>query len=158
MKAWSNSKELYIRSPESTRPWQHVLEPLSGYLQLGSMLNNSSKLDGEPFNFGPKDAQNRTVLELIEELKLNWNFTENAKVKIKENNLFSESSLLKLNCDKALMQLNWEPNLDFTQTSFFVSAWYNNFFIKGDDVGHYTSNQINKYCEIAIKKGIHWTK
>ena len=158
MKAWSNNKELYVRSPESTRPWQHVLEPLSGYLQLGSMLNKSSKLDGEPFNFGPKDAQNRTVLELIEELKLNWNFTENAKVKIKENNLFSESSLLKLNCDKALMQLIWEPNLDFTQTSFFVSAWYNNFFTKGDDVGNYTSNQINEYCEIAINKGIHWTK
>ena len=158
MRAWSNDEELYIRSPKSTRPWQHVLEPLSGYLQLGSMLSGTSKLNGEPFNFGPKDAQNRTVLELIEELKLNWSFTDNAKVKIKDDNLFFESSLLKLNCDKALMHLCWEPNLDFIQTSSFVAAWYNNFFLKHESVGEYTDKQINEYCDIAIKKGIYWTK
>ena len=107
MRSWSKNEILLIRSPDATRPWQHVLEPLSGYLQLGCVLEKSSKLDGEAFNFGPKDSQNRTVLELIEELQSNWSMSNEPKIKVKKNNEFYEASLLKLNCDKALMHLNW---------------------------------------------------
>jgi CDP-glucose 4,6-dehydratase len=157
MRSWSENKELYIRSPEATRPWQHVLEPLSGYLQLGSFLDKSSELDGEPFNFGPKDSQNRTVLELINALQSNWTYSNEPKIKIKNNTTFYEASLLKLNCDKALMYLKWEPNLDFIQTTSFVASWYNNFFIKDEDVLSYTNKQIEKYSDIALKQGRDWT-
>jgi CDP-glucose 4,6-dehydratase len=157
MRSWSENNELYIRSPEATRPWQHVLEPLSGYLQLGSFLDKSSELDGEPFNFGPKDSQNRTVLELIKALQANWTYSNEPKIKIKNNTKFYEASLLKLNCDKALMYLRWEPNLDFNQTTSFVASWYNNFFTKDEDILSYTNRQIKKYSDIASKQGRDWT-
>ena len=64
---------------------------------------------------------------------------------------------MKLNCDKALMYLKWEPNLDFIQTTSFVASWYNNFFIKDEDVLSYTNKQIEKYSDIALKQGRDWT-
>lgn len=158
MRSWSKNEILLIRSPDATRPWQHVLEPLSGYLKLGCVLEKSSELDGEAFNFGPKDSQNRTVLELIEELQSNWSMSNEPKIKVKKNTEFYEASLLKLNCDKALMHLNWEPNLDFMQTTSFVASWYNNFFTNDQDILSYTNKQIQSYCEIAFKQGKDWTK
>ncbi len=158
MRSWSKDEKLIIRSPESTRPWQHVLEPLSGYLHLGSTLKNSSFLNGEPFNFGPKDNQNRTVIELIDKLKSNSIFKNKAKISVKKNDSFFESSLLKLNCDKALMHLSWEPNLNFEQTVNFVASWYNNYFSDEEAIDKYTSDQILEYCKIGKEKELTWTK
>ena len=64
IKAWSKGEIVQLRSPSSTRPWQHVLEPLSGYLSLGSKLYNNDSLHGESFNFGPQIAENNSVLDL----------------------------------------------------------------------------------------------
>ncbi len=158
MRAWSEDNKVEIRSPNSTRPWQHVLEPLSGYLHLASVLSENKNLNGEAFNFGPNDSQDRTVLELIEKLQNTWKYTKSPKIKINQNNKFFESSLLKLNCDKALMNIGWLPNLNFEQTSLFVSSWYNNFFNQNEDIYSFTLNQINEYHEIAEKKGLIWTK
>ncbi len=158
MRAWSEDKKVEIRSPNSTRPWQHVLEPLSGYLHLASILSENKNLNGEAFNFGPNDSQNRTVLELIEKLQNTWQYTKSPEIKINQNNKFFESSLLKLNCDKALMNIGWLPNLNFEQTSLFVSSWYNNFFNQNEDIFNFTLDQINEYCEIAEQKGLIWTK
>ena len=65
IKAWSKGEIVQLRSPSSTRPWQHVLEPLSGYLLLGSKLYNNDSLHGESFNFGPQIAENNSVLDLV---------------------------------------------------------------------------------------------
>ena len=65
VRAWHAQRPVQIRNPNATRPWQHVLEPLSGYLTLGAALAADRKLHGEPFNFGPRAEQNHTVLELI---------------------------------------------------------------------------------------------
>ena len=70
MKAWSENKKVEIRAPKATRPWQHVLEPLSGYLNLGQELYNNPKLHGEAFNFGPRAEQNHTVEELLIDLSI----------------------------------------------------------------------------------------
>ena len=70
--SWSKGKIVEIRSPESTRPWQHVLEPLSGYLHLGLELYKNDSLHGEAFNFGPRGDQNQTVKELINDLSKYW--------------------------------------------------------------------------------------
>jgi CDP-glucose 4,6-dehydratase len=72
MRAWSAAAPVEIRSPKATRPWQHVLEPLSGYLALGAALHESAKLHGEAFNFGPRAEHNHTVLELIQSLAQGW--------------------------------------------------------------------------------------
>jgi CDP-glucose 4,6-dehydratase len=73
MLAWNEDKTVEIRSPKATRPWQHVLEPLSGYLLLGAKTFDGNNLHGETFNFGPKAEQNRTVVELLSDMKKYWN-------------------------------------------------------------------------------------
>ena len=102
MRAWSEGRTVDIRSPKSTRPWQHVLEPLSGYLILGQMLVQK-QFHGEAFNFGPKSEQNRTVVELLHDLYQNCGFdNSDAAYRIIDNIPFQEASFLSLNFYKTL--------------------------------------------------------
>ena len=70
--SWKDKNIVEIRSPNATRPWQHVLEPLSGYLSLGAKVLNNNNINGEPFNFGPKSNQDITVKSLLENLAEIW--------------------------------------------------------------------------------------
>jgi len=72
VRAWSRGEGVELRNPASTRPWQHVLEPLSGYLSLAAALAVREELHGEPFNFGPPAQQNHSVLELVQEMSKHW--------------------------------------------------------------------------------------
>ena len=130
MKAWSNNKTVILRSPKATRPWQHVMEPLSGYLSFASKLLVSSKLDGEAFNFGPKANVNKTVEELIIDLSKAWYQKLDVFYEITNEIPFKESSLLKLNCDKSLFFLNWKPTLDYKETIDLIGKWYSDYFTK----------------------------
>jgi len=158
VKAWSKKKLVKIRSPKATRPWQHVLEPLSGYLVLAYYLNKNKSLNGEAFNFGPKSEQNRTVVELITDIAKCWGKIESDQIyQITDNIPFHEAGLLKLNCDKALLHLKWEANLDYLETVKFVGEWYNQYFLKETDIFDFTSNQIDDYEDIAKKRNLVWT-
>ena len=106
MKAWSDDKVVEIRNPAATRPWQHVLEPLSGYLTLGALLAEDPNLNGEPFNFGPPTNQNFSVKDLIEEMMSYWEKILWKDISNQEH--LHEAGLLKLCCDKALNLLNWK--------------------------------------------------
>ncbi|MEN7549783.1 CDP-glucose 4,6-dehydratase [Rapidithrix thailandica] len=158
VQAWAKGEAVVIRSPQATRPWQHVLEPLSGYLRVGQLLHTNRKLSGESFNFGPKAEQTKTVLELLQELSLYWEFSsEQEKFQITENTSYHEAGLLKLNCDKALHTLQWLPTLDFVQTAQFTSEWYFNFYRHPEiDLMEFTTEQINTYCNIAKELKISW--
>jgi len=159
MNSWSQNKSVEIRSPEATRPWQHVLEPLSGYLNLGAKLYVNDELNGESFNFGPKAEQNHTVQELLKDLSQYWNFDEQSSAFfITDNKPFHEAGLLKLNCDKALFHLKWQANLEYNDTIKFTSEWYYNFYKNHANLLKKTLEQINEYEEIAIKKGLLWTE
>ncbi|PQJ73791.1 CDP-glucose 4,6-dehydratase [Polaribacter gangjinensis] len=151
MLAWSEGKSVEIRSPNSTRPWQHVLEPLSGYLKLGMTLYKNDTLNGESFNFGPKSEQNRTVQELIEDLSKLWAPMVTETFNITENIPFHEASLLKLNCDKALAYLKWQSSLQYQETIRFTGEWYFNFYRNNIDILEFTMNQIQEYEEIFKK-------
>ena len=72
VKAWSTDKVVDLRNPNSTRPWQHVLEPLSGYLALANALAHQPELHGQPFNFGPQAQQNHSVLALVQQMAMHW--------------------------------------------------------------------------------------
>jgi len=158
MRSWSEEKIVEIRSPKATRPWQHVLEPLSGYLLLGAKLATEQELHGEAFNFGPRAEQNRTVVELLNEMSKYWGFEEdNQSFHITANIPFHEAGLLKLNCDKALFHLKWEPNLDYTETIRLVSKWYYAFYREKTDMYACTLNQINEYEKIANKRKRIWS-
>lgn len=159
MKAWSENKKVTIRSPKATRPWQHALEPLSGYLTTAVALHQNKELNGESFNFGPKSEQNHTVLKLLKDLSKYWDFKDEKDAFVVTDNIaFHEAGLLKLNCDKALFHLKWEPNLNYDQTIKFVSEWYFNFYRGDTDMFDFTHYQLEEYQENALKQHIIWTK
>lgn len=157
-KAWANNEKVVIRSPDATRPWQHVLEPLSGYLLTGQLLAepNGKSINGEAYNFGPPTSQNYTVLDLLKELAVTWDKDNSDILQIESSN-FPESGLLKLNIDKALFDMQWNPTLDFEETAAFTCLWYKNFYKESNgDMFDYTINQINQYIEVAKQKGLPW--
>jgi CDP-glucose 4,6-dehydratase len=159
MKSWSEGRKVEIRSPSATRPWQHVLEPLSGYLALGAALVENPALSGQSFNFGPRSEQNRTVLELLEDLSRYWNFENSGDAyEVTGNIPFHEAGLLKLNCDKALFHLRWEATLSYQECVKFVSEWYYSYYREQQDMYKLTLDQIEEYEAHAIERGIRWTK
>ena len=159
MLAWSRNEVPEIRSPHATRPWQHVLEPLSGYLDLGANLHTKSDLNGFAFNFGPNQNDNISVLNLINDLSIYWNFSNGEKVcQVTNKSKFFESSLLKLNCDKALFYLKWKATLNYPETVKLTSQWYYNFYKEKHDLYEFTDKQINSYIEKAKNNKIKWTE
>jgi len=145
--SWSKKKQVIIRSPNSTRPWQHVLEAVYGYILLAINLYKNKKLHGEAFNFGPPNQQNYKVITLVKLMKNNWKNVFWKVVKSKKKN-YKESSLLKLNSKKANIKLNWKSVLKFKETVFFVSDWYKNFYIDPKKTQELTIGQIKKYQKI----------
>jgi CDP-glucose 4,6-dehydratase len=157
MKAWSEGKTVEIRSPKATRPWQHVLEPLSGYLALGSAVAQNNRLHGEAFNFGPKAEQNHTVVELLEDLAHHWGHHSDYKAyRITANIPFHEAGLLKLNCDKALYSLKWCSTLVYPETVKMVGDWYVSYYKKGADLFDLTLGQIDEYEKKANERKALW--
>ena len=158
VRAFSKGESLEIRSPNATRPWQHVLEPLSGYLWLGAnLLQNNNRAAGESFNFGPLSDVNRTVEELIRDFaKLwkdsKWYVTDNIEAEKKE------AGLLKLNCDKALSSLNWHALLSFEETVRMTADWYKAFYNGEKDMYSFTTKQLLEYVNLANTRGLIWTK
>ncbi len=158
MEAWSEGSEVTIRCPSATRPWQHVMEPLSGYLNLGMALANDPDLHGETFNFGPRAEQNRTVVDLLEELGSYWGHKRGEGYEVTDNIPFHEAGLLKLNCDKALFHLKWDANLHYGETIKFVSEWYYKFYKEEGDMYAFTLGQIVAYGELAATREKIWMK
>lgn len=156
IRAWSKDKIVEIRSPSSTRPWQHVLEPLSGYISLAAKLEASIDNRGEAYNFGPSSDQNYPVSDLINEMSKHW-----SRVKWKDisNNKahFHEAGLLKLNCDKAMFDLGWCATLQFEETVKMTIDWYKEFYQNQENsIQEFTINQISEYTTLANSRGISW--
>ena len=158
IRAWIKGDSVEIRSPKATRPWQHVLEPLSGYLTIAQKLFENITYNGESFNFGPNSEYNKTVKELLDDLSKNWKLNQKPSYLSKKTSIFHEAGLLKLNCDKALFHLKWLPTLDYKKLIEFTSDWYYNFYYAKIDMLEFTNKQIKEYEEIASTKNIEWTK
>ena len=159
MKNWAEGQSVSLRSPKATRPWQHVLEPLSGYLTLGQQLAQNPDLHGQSFNFGPKSEPARTVVDLLFDLSQKWEFedTDDAYV-VTDNVPFHEAGLLKLNCDKALFHLKWEANLYYKECVNLVSDWYVGYYKCNSNMKSITENQIELYEQLALQRNLTWTK
>ncbi len=154
VRAWSKGKEAVIRNPEATRPWQHVLEPLSGYLSLGSELYKSERLHGEAFNFGPDALVNQPVRELIEIFLKYWG---KAGWRHKAEKKMKEAGLLKLSCDKALALLKWRPVLTFGESVRMTAEWYKAYYGKQADMQEFSLRQIDFYTAEAKRQRQAWT-
>jgi CDP-glucose 4,6-dehydratase len=156
MEAWSKGETVDIRSPHATRPWQHVLEPLSGYLALAAHLEQESKNHGEAYNFGPSADQNYPVSKLIDEMskywdQIKWNDVSNKKGYV------HEAGLLKLNCDKALFDLEWHSALQFEETVKMTVDWYKEYYQnRNKSMYDFTIGQIEAYTKVAKLNNIAW--
>lgn len=119
---WMQGISVDIRNPQATRPWQHVLEPVSGYCALGAELSMNNKLHAEAFNFGPRFDENFSVQELVMEMA---KYQENARFISKPSVAgLREATLLKLDCTKASQVLGWSPKWQFEETVKATMSWY----------------------------------
>ena len=143
IRACIKNNKTIIRNPSSTRPWQHVLEALRGYLILGISLSKNKKLSGEPFNFGPKISQDKSVYSFLKEMKKNWN---KIQWKIKKNKSKEhESKLLKLNSSKAEKYLSWKAILQFKETAQMTAKWYKEYYKNPSKAFSLSKQQILDY-------------
>jgi CDP-glucose 4,6-dehydratase len=157
IKAWMADRRVPLRSPDATRPWQHVLEPLGGYLALAQSLALGPEHHGEAFNFGPRAEQTRTVLELLDDLARLWGFRSGAEAyEILERRPFHEAGLLKLNCDKALLGLRWTPTLSYRECIDMTGGWYRAVLRDGADARALTVAQIARYETLAAERELAW--
>lgn len=158
IRAWAAGDVVPVRSPQATRPWQHVLEPLSGYLLLGSKLwQQQEGINGEAFNFGPDAYVNQTVAELLDAMCLRWKSAEwHVPTGFEQGG--HEAKLLKLSCDKVLYHLKWRAQLNFQETVNFTVDWYQNWHAGRGDNFNYTVEQIKQYCNLAFERDAAWVQ
>jgi CDP-glucose 4,6-dehydratase len=156
IRAWSENRVVSVKNPNTTRPWQLVLEPLGGYLSLAMSLNQSDALCGQAFNFGPLAEINYTVIQLIEAMQQHW---DNVmwKTTAADSVQVYEAGLLKLNCDKALHHLHWRPTYDFSSTVAATMAWYKYFYEDGNNMINLCRHQIQEYFNASRSKDIEWS-
>lgn len=151
MRAWIKKMPVEVRAPQATRPWQHVLEPLSGYLLLASKLDAS--ISGQAYNFGPNASVNTSVGDLIEGLSVKW---PNASIHVNSSQIkHHEAGLLKLSCDKVLHDLKWLPTLQLEQTIAFTSEWYL-AYSENKDMALFTQHQLKAYCQLSEQMEQSW--
>lgn len=157
VRAWTAGRRVPIRSPAATRPWQHVLEPLSGYLALGAHLFSSADYDGESYNFGPRAEQNHTVVEMLDDLSKAWGFeTPDDAYEIVDDIPFHEAGLLKLSCDKSLLKLKWEPTLAYHECIGLTGSWYRQVLQEGRPALELTLEHIRQYEYLGRIRGRSW--
>ena len=144
IRALSASKPITLRYPNATRPWQHVLEPLSGYIQLAHFLIESPALFNGAWNFGPNESDAHSVHDVAKQAVNIWGSGEIEIVSDKTQ--MHEAGLLHLNCDKARKEMNWHPRWDFMQTMSNTVSWYRDVN-KGESVREISQSQITKYME-----------
>ena len=144
LKAFENSEAVVIRNPLSTRPWQHVLEPLSGYLVLAEHLYNQGDVYAGPWNFGPKDEGCKSVSWILDKMVANWG--NGASWELDSNNNPHEAGFLKLDCSKATNELKWQPNWGLEETLDLIVNWHKKY-LGGVDVKKACLNEINKYSK-----------
>ena len=147
IKSYNSNKNIILRNPKATRPWQHVLEPLSGYLLIGhNLINKKLKRNLLPsWNFGP-ELRNCKNVETITKLFLKRLKVKKLKIRTENKKKFHESKFLSLNINKAKKELKWKPRLNLEKTISFTADWYKKYFDKAD-VEKFTDNQIQLFLD-----------
>lgn len=149
----SQDKKVSIRNPYATRPWEHVLEPLSGYLHIGQKLLEEKKEFAEAWNFGPSDEGSITVEEVVKNVKKHWD-----KIEYEINrdvNQPHEANLLKLDCSKAHIVLKWKDVWDSDTTFEKTVKWYKSYYENNKIL---SEEDLECYIKDAKTKNIEWTR
>jgi CDP-glucose 4,6-dehydratase len=144
LRAFEKSEPVVIRNPLSTRPWQHVLEPLSGYLVLAQELFLNGDEFAEAWNFGPKDDDCKPVSWILDQMVNNWG--NGASWELDKNNNPHEAGFLKLDCSKAASRLKWKPKWDLQLTLKSIVDWYQ-IYSNGGDIKKQCFKEIKSYIK-----------
>lgn len=142
LRAFEKNQPVIIRNPLATRPWQHVLEPLSGYLMLAEKLFTQGTDYAEGWNFGPHDADVQPVEWILDHMVRHWG--EGASWHLDTNPQPHEAQLLKLDISKAAAKLKWHPRWSLAQTLDTIVDWHQ-AWLSGDDINRVTLTQIHAY-------------
>jgi len=154
IKGWSKNNDVLIRSSDSTRPWQHVLEPLSGYLTLAAYMYNLRDFKGGSYNFGPSDSEIKTVSDVVKAIE---SYLPDSSLKLKKaKSNINEHHYLKLNCDKALNMLNWSSTLTFAETIKLTIEWYLHYYSNPSKIYSTTLKQIKYYITLSSERNISY--
>ena len=149
-RAFSSGKTLEIRNPSSVRPWQHVLEPLSGYLELAEKLFNEGQNFAEGWNFGPNTEDSITVREVVNHFTKTWKATPQPEIQFGVPSGMHEAKNLQLDISKARQKLKWEPALTVEQGIQWTVEWYSTFAGRpSGQVEVITKKQIQQYQAIV---------
>lgn len=142
LRAFEKSEPVIIRNPLATRPWQHVLEPLSGYLILAQNLYNEGSEFAEGWNFGPKDEDCKSVSWILDQMVAKWG--NGAAWQVDEHNNPHEAGYLKLDCSKASKKLHWQPkwNLEFSLDA--IVNWHQDW-LSGKNIKEQCLREIKAY-------------
>ena len=141
---YEHENGMEIRSPKSIRPWQHVLEPLYGYLLLGQKLYMGDSTFATAFNFGPEHTSFVQVDGVLRELSTH---AKDFIYNIKPDSMGHEAGILKLDITKAKDLLNWNPSLTFKETIHTTFHWYKKYYEKDEDIIAFTNKQINSFFD-----------
>jgi CDP-glucose 4,6-dehydratase len=152
VRAISKNEKLYIRNPKATRPWQHVLEPLSGYLMLGQKLLEGRKEFADAWNFGPDEEGHINVETIVKSIKERWDRFE-YEIDTESDNPH-EARLLKLDCSKAHTLLRWKPVWGFKKALDVTVRWYKEYY---ENVKIYSLEDLEEYINNDEMKNIEWT-
>ena len=144
IKALVKGENIVVRNPDSVRPWQHVLEPLFGYLLLGAKLKETPALFSEAYNFGPDNENALPVSEMVLLATKAWGSGNFEVVQI--NGQPHEAGLLKLDISKVTAALHWKPRMDATQTVEKTILWYKTFHTSPQDIIAFTEEQIKVFA------------
>ena len=151
----SKERKVKIRNPRSIRPWQHVLEPLSGYLLLGAKLLNKEKHYADAWNFGPSYDEHYSVEDVIIQIQKHWKKIEFDLVKNK--NAYHEANLLKLDCSKAQKELKWKTVWDINKALEATSKWYFSYYrTSKKEIYELSKNDLLSYLKDAEAKKTSW--
>ena len=143
-RAICDKKPVEIRSPNAIRPWQHVLEPLNGYLLLAKNLYENGEKFAKAYNFGPEKSAEVNVKELTDCFIKQIGF---GHFVINENRNLHEAGILKLNNSLAKAELGWKPKLSFLESISFTASWYKNYFENRQTIEDYTLLQIKDFLK-----------
>jgi CDP-glucose 4,6-dehydratase len=151
VRALAADKPIVIRNPQATRPWQHVLDPLAGYLLLAyRLLENPDTFSGA-WNFGPQASDQITVRELAERFINVWG-SGTIKTPHIEKKAPHEAHLLNLNIDKAAFELKWQPVLDSSYSIDWTAHWYKSWHEHNSNLQRLSIRQIREFQKMALKK------
>ena len=148
IRAISKGERVRIRNPYAIRPWQHVLEPLTGYLTLAAKLYTQGTAFAQSWNFGPEDNDSKNVEWIVKTICELWG--KGASYEIDMNPQPHEDSYLKLDCSKAKAELNWSPKWGIANALESIVEW-NKAWLAGEDMRRMTENQIDRYLSIQTK-------